>query len=388
MKMQPLKNFTYHWGLHPRIYVAPYTPKPLVIDGNIHKPEWEHVPWSFDFDDIRGDDAPSYDDHPSPQCQTRFKMMWDEDFLYIAAMMKSDMELRATYTERNAPIYHEDSDFEVFVDAASSCHFYKELEMNPINTVWNLMLDKPYMDGGQEHSGRIAEPGDDNYYDVVGQNTEVRILKGKLNIPESEISSQDNEWTVEIALSHQDTLKHTNIRSLKQGDEWRINFSRVEKKGLINWTWQKQRIWDADQCSYLGKVDMHQPNAWGYVRFGPSMDDEDDVFGEVALDDIVEKGAGDAYWPLKLAAMNVYYAQHRYKELNGEFVSDLKALNEFIDPNTLKPFEASINIDASSDSFVVRIQMDDSNTKCTRVVEVKDERLMTAKELDNISSIE
>ena len=74
-------------------------------------------------------------------------MMWDYDYVYILATVESNMEVRATFTQRNSPIFQQDSDFEVFVDPLSSCHFYKELEVNPLSTVWNLMLDKPYRDG-------------------------------------------------------------------------------------------------------------------------------------------------------------------------------------------------------------------------------------------------
>ena len=79
------------------------------------------------------------------------------------------MTVEAHFTERNSPIFQKDSDFEVFVDPLGSCHGYKEYEVNALNTVWNLMLDRPYGDGGVEHSGRIAKPGDALYYDVKHQ---------------------------------------------------------------------------------------------------------------------------------------------------------------------------------------------------------------------------
>ena len=56
----------------------------------------------------------------------------------------------------------------------------------------------------------------------------------------------------------------------KPGDEWRINFSRVEWQFNVidgrykkvpntkenNWVWSPQ-----------GKIDMHAPETWGYVKF-------------------------------------------------------------------------------------------------------------------------
>ena len=360
-----------HWALHPNIYVAPYTNTPIEVNGNIEKDEWASVPWSYDFDDIRGeDDAPS-DERPSLECRTRMKMMWDDDFLYIAAILESDMEVRATFEARNSPIYHEDSDFEVFVDPNSSCHHYKELEMNAINTVWNLMLDKPYADGGQEHSGRIAKPGDEKYYDVEGQKTAVRILEGSLNKP----GRQRTVWAVEIALSHRDTMKHQLSAKPQEGDQWRINFSRVEMKGKINWTWQKQKVWDPEQRKHCGKVDMHMPDAWGYVRFGPSMKDakKDEIIGEVSSKDIV-KGAGDPMWPTRLAAMNIYYAQRRYYELNNMFANSLQDLSEFIDEEILAPYGRDGGIVSSFADDFYKVQVRDL---LDHVVSLDSNRLMS-----------
>jgi len=299
------------------------------------------VPWSHDFDDIRGaDDAPSQD-RPNSDCRTRVKMMWDDNYLYILAMIESDMEVRATFTERNSPIFQQDSDFEVFIDPLSSCHNYKELEMNALNTVWNLMLDKPYWDGGIEHSGRIAKPGDEHYYDVYKQKTAVKIIEGSMNKPSSASEKTRTVWAVEIALSHGDTLRHVPIAGIPAiGDKWRINFSRVEKKGKINWTWQKQRVWDPKIGKHIGKVDMHLPDAWAYIEFGKSLSSYNyssgEKPGEVPHNNI-KNGDGDQLWPLKLAVMNVYYAQRRYKELNSQYVNDFNALKPFLDHNIWDP---------------------------------------------------
>ena len=170
----------------PPIYLAHKVTEPFDIDGNIDKPIWDLAEWSSDFQDIRGNINAPKDYIPSYHgARTRVKILWDEENLYIAAMLeyltlepecdddeKLVTDILASYTERNSPIYHEDSDFEVFIDADSSCHYYKELEMNAINTVWNLMLDKPYMDGGSEHSARITtDPNDPLYYEVFRQKT-------------------------------------------------------------------------------------------------------------------------------------------------------------------------------------------------------------------------
>merc|ERR1740124_1612807 len=132
---------------HPQVYYAQKVERPLNVDGN---PVWERTPWSAPFSEIRGkyrsddDQSPPLDMTPEfHRCQTRVKILWDNDYLYVAALLEYNMdgdvdpdivrddgtrvtEIVASYKERNSPIYQQDSDFEVFVDANGSCHNYKE----------------------------------------------------------------------------------------------------------------------------------------------------------------------------------------------------------------------------------------------------------------------
>lgn len=236
-----LDPFKPHWDLYPKTYVASKISAPLIddLDGDLTKPVWNAVPWSEYFDDIRGiEDAPP-GDRPNSKCKTRFKAVWDEQHLYIGALIETDFETVALFKERNSPIYQKDSDFEVFIDPIGSCHNYKELELNAINTVWNLLLDKPYNDGGHEHSGRVAKPGEELYYEVYGQKTAVKLLQGELNKPGS-----GTVWSLEIAISYKDVMAHIaeTPSPISTGDMWRINFSRVERKGATNWTWYEALI--------------------------------------------------------------------------------------------------------------------------------------------------
>ena len=137
--------FTPHWKLAPRQYVArrlATDSSPLTIDGDLEKPEWAEVEWSVPFGDIRGvADAPN-EAQPTAKQQTRMKMRWDDEYLYVAAHLESDFPVHASFTKHNEPIFTEDSDFEVFVDPGGTTHAYKELEINALNTVWNLMLNR------------------------------------------------------------------------------------------------------------------------------------------------------------------------------------------------------------------------------------------------------
>ena len=318
--------FTPHWKLAPRQYVArrlAADAPPLTIDGDLEKPEWAEVEWSVPFGDIRGvADAPK-EAQPTEKQRTRMKMRWDDEYLYVAAHLESDHTVRATFTKRNEPIFTEDSDFEVFVDPAGTTHAYKELEVNALNTVWNLMLNRPYGDDGSEHSARIAKPGEQKYWEAEGVKSAVKVLKGKLN------DKGGAEWTVEIALRHEDTLHGQPAFAARPavGGLWRINFSRVEKKGDINWVWSPQVVWDANRTKHAGIVGMHLPDAWGWVQFAPAE-------GAPPLRDVT--------WPARLAALNLYYAQHLYMDKTGNFSTSVAALRPYLDHQITAPFQLAV----------------------------------------------
>mmetsp|Transcript_15068 Transcript_15068/g.23385 ORF Transcript_15068/g.23385 Transcript_15068/m.23385 type:complete len:438 (+) Transcript_15068:103-1416(+) len=382
---------------HPPVYNAYKlsSNQEIVIDGDIRKPVWDRVQWSVPFNEIRGaydegdpfgppkDMCPTYH-----RCRTRMKMLWDDDYLYIAALLEYGVagtgeeethdnidedettslvsEIIATYTERNSPIFHLDSDFEVFIDVDGSCHNYKELEMNAWNTVWNLLMDKPYADGGIEHSGRVAsDPSDPLYYEVTDQKTAAKLIKGTINGIVAG-PHDGNVWAVEMALPHAETTRLVSNalqRTPQVGEFWRINFSRVEKKGDINWTWAPQVVWNAKEGRYTGKISMHEPESWGYVRF---------------VDDC-ENGKGsswhDPMWQSQRIAVACYHALHYYRECNGEFTNDLSALNLPSDPVF---FDVSVEIIlqhqlGTGDEFLVVVH----NDELGRTVKVTNDRKIT-----------
>jgi hypothetical protein len=242
----------------PRRYTAPYTAVAPVIDGRHNEAAWAAVPWSDDFVDIEGDRR------PAPRLRTRVRMMWDSTFLYITADM-DEPHLWATITRRDAVIFH-DNDFEVFLDPDGDGRTYFELEMNALNTVWDLFLPVKYRDGGRARDA----------WDMPNLRTAV-ALRGTLNDP----SDVDRGWSVEIAIPYRD-LRQPEVRTRvpRIGTVWRVNFSRVQWNLRVvdgryvrpdtasaanphpemNWVW-----------SPMGLIDMHLPDRWGYVAFGPAL---------------------------------------------------------------------------------------------------------------------
>ncbi len=237
---------------NPRTYICMQTPRALTIDGRQNENAWEQAPWTDPFVDIEGRlrDKPEY--------KTKIKMLWDDRHFYIFAQME-EPHVWGRIKQRDAVIFH-DNDFEVFIDPDGDTHQYAELEMNALNTVWDLLLTKPYRDGGIPLT----------HWDMKGLKTAVHI-KGTINNP----GDKDKYWNAEIAIPWKALKSIMPGSKPRNNDQWRINFSRVQWKTEIknneyrkkrddsgnllpeqNWVWSPQ-----------GRIDMHRPETWGIVQF-------------------------------------------------------------------------------------------------------------------------
>ena len=99
-------------------------------------------------------------------------------------------------------------------------HNYYELEINPLGTIFDLFLPKPYRDGGPADHG----------WDVRGLLSAVRV-EGTLNDP----SDTDKGWSVELAFPWAAFDRHGGAGRggpPRDGDVWRVNFSRVQGRQL------------------------------------------------------------------------------------------------------------------------------------------------------------
>src|SRR5207245_2578806 len=145
------------------------------------------------------------------------KMLWDDTFLYVAAELR-EPHVWATLTEHDSVIFH-DNDFEVFIEPDGDNRDYDEFEINALGTYWALFLPKPYRDGGRA----------DNGWEIPGLRSAVRC-DGTLN----DSTDVDRSWSVELAVPWR-VLKEHSARAAppRNGDQWRINFSRRRGAGRV-----------------------------------------------------------------------------------------------------------------------------------------------------------
>jgi len=287
----------------PEKYVCYRAAGPVQIDGDLDEPVWAKAPWSDPFVDIEGGAK------PKPRFRTMIKMLWDDENFYIGAYLE-EPQVWATLTRRDSIIF-QDNDFEVFIDPDGDTHAYYELEMNALNTVWDLFLVKPYRDGA---------PANIHAWDIQGLKTAVKV-NGTLNNP----ADKDKGWFVELALPWEILKEAADPKAApRPGDQWRVDFSRVEYRLTVsngvyakatdpgtgrplpedNWVW-----------SPTGLVNIHYPEMWGYVQFSAK------VAGQ-GRDSFQEKPEEKVKWALR----RVYYAEWAARAATNAFVNDWKAL--------------------------------------------------------------
>lgn len=297
----------------PRSYTCHKLSGKLNIDGRLDEKAWADAAETQPFVDISG-----YD-YPKPKYLTTARMLWDDDYLYVGAMLH-DPDIKARLTQRDTIIYH-DNDFEVFIDPDGNGMNYFEIETNARGVVFDLMLDRAYRSGG-------------NFmvqWDCPGLQLAVHHL-GTINNP----SDTDEGWSVEMAIPRQ-ALTMNFDNPLRAGNTWRINFSRVQwlKAGgpEENWVWTP-----------TGRIDMHMPERWGYLHF---VDDAP----QTSASDTTEPAVGGApncpaavyklLWAMFYAQQDHYAKHHNYmRSLDQFFLTPLET-------DSL-PADARIEVEATS----------------------------------------
>lgn len=232
----------------PRHYVCRRALGPINVDGRLDEAAWADAPWTADFADIEGFDR------PQPRFNTRAKMLWNDEYFYIAAQLE-EPHVWGTLKQHDEIVFY-DNDFEVFIDPNGDRREYYEIEINALGTIFDLFLVRTYIDGGPALHG----------WDCKGLRRAVHI-DGTLNDP----TDTDRGWFVEMAIPWTALAEAAGCAAPpREGDTWRVNFSRVEWRDRVvdgrymklpdtpenNWVWSPQ-----------GVIDMHRPKHWGHVRF-------------------------------------------------------------------------------------------------------------------------
>lgn len=323
---------------HPRGYVCFKAIGPPTIDGSLNEPAWREARFSEPFVDIEGNAK------PRPDFDTKVKLLWDNDYLYIGASLV-EPNVWGVLTEHDSVIFH-DNDFEIFIDPDGDRQKYYEIEVNALATVWDLFLPRAYRDGGSAIDA----------WEVPGLKVATRV-DGTIN----RFDDLDRGWTVEIAIPWRALAEPGGAPGAapSDGDQMRINFSRVEWRtrttanALVkipgrreeNWVWSPQ-----------GAVDMHRPEMWGYVQFSTK------PAGTVAF-------IPDPTHEARMRLIRLYEIENEYRERHEEFTTSLETLG--LDNLGLAAGDQFPRIDLRNGDFDASLLVDLPGTKRSIRVHVR-----------------
>jgi ketosteroid isomerase-like protein len=335
-------------AITPRGYVCYRADAAPKIDGKLDDAGWQSAPWTEEFQDIEGPTK------PKPRHRVRAKMLWDDEHFHIGAQL-DEPHVWATLTKHDSVIFH-DNDFEVFIDPNGDNHEYFELELNALNTTWDLFLPKPYKDGGTA----------DNSFEFEGLKTAVHV-QGTINDP----SDKDEYWSVEIAIPWASMRKFAHRPAPpRNGDQWRVDFSRVQWEHEIrdgkyakvtgkredNWIW-----------SPPGILDMHRPERWGFVQFSTEKP------GTIEYVPPPELAARDALMEI-YHRQKAHYAKHMRWAISAEELEEF-GIKELMGVN-------SLSIERTPEGFLATAIITGKDGREQRWHTRQDSRLWTSSTTD------
>ncbi len=220
-------------------YTVKRTPVPLTIDGRLNEPEWQAAPFTGAF--------VHYQDGSPATLLTRSKFLWDDTYLYVAFDCQ-DPDVWGSMTHRDDLLWHEEV-IEILCDPDGDGLNYFEVQVNPLGTILDLFLAKPYTAGG------VA--------DLTWNLDSIRVgvwVQGTLN----DSTDLDTGWTVEVALPFAEmaftgpTLHFPPVA----GEEWRILPTRYDYERTGDMTVETSS-WD--QTGTTGG--FHVPSRFGRITF-------------------------------------------------------------------------------------------------------------------------
>lgn len=219
----------------------------LVIDGVLDEDVWINADTTSYFVILGNDTDP-------PKAPTWAKMLWDDDYLYVGFYVE-DSRIRAEYLDRDDPLYKEDV-VEVYIDPDGDGENYLEIEINPVNTIFDLWLTKPKKEGGTADvpwsmEGLLSAT---TYKGTINDNTDI-----------------DTVWICEMALpfAAMEFSSETASFPPSADDIWRLNLYRFDRD--VNR--DVENVGEATGWSQTSGG-QHEPNRFGEIVFAKLADPE------------------------------------------------------------------------------------------------------------------
>lgn len=335
-QQSPVERFA-RFLTEPQHYVCQRSVGILTIDGKLDEQAWQKATPITHFVDISGEDF------PAPRYPTEARMLWDDNYLYVAATL-SDPHVWADLTERDAVVYY-NNDFEVFIDPDGDAQNYFEIEVNALANVFDLSIARPY----RAPHGTFVQ----FQWNCPGLQVATRV-DGTLN----DASDTDKGWTVEMAIPRK-ALANDFGNVLEAGKTLRLGFSRVEWKYETDSNGKYSRKRD-ESGKYLpednwtwgatGQIAMHMPERWGYVQLSPTQcGAQAEAFNTPA-----DTAARRLLWA-------VFYTQEESLAKGNRYLSEIKDFHFTKSDLATLPDGARIQVEATARTFEASVLYKDGS---------------------------
>lgn len=255
------------------------------------------MPWSEMFVDMRSVV------YPKPYLETKFKMRWDDDRLYVGAYLQ-EKHLWATYDKHDSSIWKENG-FEMLMDVDGTMFNYKQIQINVLGTMMDQILYKSPWDAPDKAMVRTRE--------WHASPKKAVHYEGTVNTP----GDTDKFWTAEMSFSFANlSANSTRVSPTPYANEvWFIQFGRSEQKLIVkNGKYEKAPNSTTDWWSWqpCDAINLHLQDRWGLVQFKKNLDDKNFRFQK---------------WHIYKSLFDMMDAMKKHKAINGGYTTAIEELD-------------------------------------------------------------
>jgi len=222
-----------------RVFYASKARTPVEIDGKIDK-VWENTK-SASLDHYRRDEK------SSDRQKSKFRMMWDEENLYVLFQCQ-DKYITAREIRRDGQPYFDDC-AEIFLipaDAPLNMHYGFELNL------YKASNDFIFLNKFHEARHALIKSYDPDF------DVEVSI-DGTLN----DNSDEDREWIMEMAIPLKLFEGINNFSPVASGNRWVFQAIRQDRNDATG----NRRSWSTLFEVHPDHPNVHEPEDFGYLEF-------------------------------------------------------------------------------------------------------------------------
>lgn len=209
---------------------------PLEVAGRLSDPRWQMAETLELTDPVTG--------RPHPD-RVSARLLYSDTHLYIGFTC-ADAYVWATLTGRDTAVWTEEC-VEVFLCPSGKTRNYYEININPLNTVFDTFI----LNGRPENGEGWDVMSFVEAYTCKGLETAV-FVDGELGQPGA------GGWTAEYAIPFASLIGGDTLTPCP-GDQWRMNLCRIDRppdSPIRHYSW-----------ATIGKVDFHLPWHFGTLVF-------------------------------------------------------------------------------------------------------------------------